>query len=69
MDKVVEIAEYRRKRQPAAERPQTAMPAAGSHYVCLRCETNEFRLYSTGAVHCAHCGALMRNLLIGAPPK
>ncbi len=34
---------------------------------CLRCEHEEFRLYSTGTIHCAKCGALIRN--INVAPK
>jgi len=36
---------------------------------------DEFRLYASAMVHCAHCGALMRNLLVSgakadeAPPQ
>lgn len=35
------------------------------HYFCMRCDADNFRLYSGGAVHCAQCGSLMQNLLIG----
>jgi DNA-directed RNA polymerase subunit RPC12/RpoP len=47
-----------------------AIPASETdpHYVCLRCERGEFRLYSSGLVHCAQCGSLMRNLLVRAVP-
>ena len=64
MDNIVRLADYRKQRAPA----KRAMPASETdpHYVCLRCETGEFRLYSTGMVHCAQCGSLMRNLLVRA---
>src|SRR5258708_7078328 len=64
MDNVVSLADYRKQRQPA----KRAIPASETdpHYVCLRCETGEFRLYSSGMVHCAQCGSLMRNLLVRA---
>ena len=59
-DNVVRLAEYRkRRRQDASPRPQ---PAGGAQYYCLRCDADEFRLYASGNVHCARCGALMRNL-------
>ena len=34
--------------------------------VCIlpREYADEFRLYASGSVHCAHCGALMRNLAL-----
>jgi ribosomal protein L37AE/L43A len=64
MENIVRLAEYRKRRQ--AQRP--AAPAAsadtGSQYFCTRCDGGEFRLTALGMVHCAHCGALMRNLLV-----
>jgi transcription elongation factor Elf1 len=60
-DNVVRLAEYRkRRRQAAARRPEPAN--WGAQYYCLRCDADEFRLHASGNVHCAHCGALMRNL-------
>jgi transcription elongation factor Elf1 len=60
-DNVVRMAEYRKRhRQAAAPRPKPA--GWGAQYYCLRCDADEFRLYASGNVHCAHCGALMRNL-------
>ena len=59
---VVRLAEYRKRRRQAAA-PRRALPASwGAQYYCLRCDADEFRLYASGSVHCAHCGALMRNL-------
>lgn len=61
-DNVVRLAEYRKRRRPiASPRPQAAF---GAQYYCLRCDADEFRLYASGNVHCARCGALMRNLLL-----
>lgn len=60
-DNVVRLAEYRKRRRQAA--PPPARPLSwGAKYYCLRCDADEFRLYASGSVHCAHCGALMRNL-------
>jgi len=48
---------------------------AGAQYYCPRCDGDDFRLYASGMVHCAHCGALMRNLAVSstkteeAPPQ
>jgi len=66
MENIVRLADYRRRR--AGRGPQRA-PAqdSGAQYYCLRCDADEFRLYASGMVHCAHCGALMRNLLVCGP--
>jgi ribosomal protein L37AE/L43A len=58
---VVRLAEYRKRRQAAQQaRPQDW----GPQYYCLRCDGDEFKLYASGVVHCAHCGSMMRNLLV-----
>ena len=59
-ENIVRLAEYRKRRE--ARRPA---PAAGARYFCTRCDSGEFRLSAMGMVHCAHCSALMRNLLVG----
>ena len=64
-DNVVRLAEYRKRRKPAA--PQRAVAQDwGPQYYCLRCDGDEFKLYASGVVHCAHCGSMMRNLLINS---
>jgi len=65
---IVRLAEHRRRSKPA-ERALVARET-GAYYFCLRCETDRFRLYATGMIHCAQCGALMRNLLVNpsSPP-
>ena len=67
MENIVRLAEYRSKRRKPPKR--AAQPAAhplevGAQYFCTRCDSDEFKLSATGMVHCAHCSALMRNLLI-----
>ncbi|OGA41788.1 MAG: hypothetical protein A3G28_04760 [Betaproteobacteria bacterium RIFCSPLOWO2_12_FULL_68_19] len=62
MENVVRLAAYRRRRKGAG--PAPALPADGPRYYCTRCDADEFRLAECGAVHCAHCGALMRNLSV-----
>ena len=59
---VIRLAEYRRRRQSL--RPGTAAHDCGPQYYCLRCDGDEFKLYASGMVHCAHCGSMMRNLLV-----
>jgi ribosomal protein L37AE/L43A len=62
MENVVRLADARRRKQLAQRAAQSSDPAA--QYFCLRCENEEFRLYSSGMVHCAKCGALIRNILV-----
>ena len=67
MENIVRLAEYRkRKKRPAAP---VHNPDCGSQYFCTRCDGSEFKLSALGMVHCAHCGALMRNLLVSPSPS
>ena len=70
MENIVRLAEYRKRRKPA----RGAVPApevlpTGAQYFCTRCDADEFKLSAAGMVHCAHCGALMRNLAVSVPPQ
>lgn len=65
MENIVRLAEYRKRRKPA--RPPASEP--GAQYFCTRCDSGDFRLSAAGMVHCAHCGALMRNLLVSPSPS
>jgi hypothetical protein len=59
MENIVRLAEYRQRRKQARK------PAdLGAQYFCTRCDSDEFRLSAAGMVHCAHCGAVMRNLVV-----
>jgi tRNA(Ile2) C34 agmatinyltransferase TiaS len=69
MENIVRLADYRKHRKPACPAPPGAQPSAGAQYFCTRCDADEFRLSPLGAVHCAHCGALMRNLLVSPSPS
>ena len=60
---VIRLAEYRSKRRRRVLRV-AALQDWGPQYYCLRCDGDEFKLYASGIVHCAHCGSLMRNLLV-----
>lgn len=62
-DNVVRLAEYRNRRKAAAPQ-KTPVQDWGPQYYCLRCDGDEFKLYASGVVHCAHCGSMMRNLLV-----
>ena len=68
MASIVRLAEYRRRRTaPRRAAPQVAHNAASEpRYCCTRCDADEFRMTAAGMVHCAHCGAWMRNLLVNA---
>jgi ribosomal protein L37AE/L43A len=61
-ENIVRLAEYRKRRKPAQR--AVAPGESGAQYFCTRCDADEFKLSAAGMVHCAHCGALMRNLLV-----
>jgi ribosomal protein L37AE/L43A len=67
MENIVRLAEYRSRRKAARARHPNLAPDLGAQYFCTRCDSDEFKLAAAGMVHCAHCGALMRNLLVGTP--
>jgi ribosomal protein L37AE/L43A len=69
MENIVRLAEYRSRRRKAAARRAAPAPEAGAQYFCTRCDSDEFRLSAAGMVHCAHCGALMRNIAVAAPSE
>jgi ribosomal protein L37AE/L43A len=62
MENIVRLAEYRKRRKPA--RRACAPAELTAQYFCTRCDADEFKLSAAGMVHCGHCGALMRNLLV-----
>jgi ribosomal protein L37AE/L43A len=65
MENIVRLAEYRKRRKP----PRRPSGEPRAQYYCTRCDSGEFRLSAAGMVHCAHCGALMRNLAVSASPQ
>jgi ribosomal protein L37AE/L43A len=70
MKNIVRLAEYRKRRKPARSAvPAPEVLSAGAQYFCTRCDADEFKLSAAGMVHCAHCGALMRNLLVSSSPS
>jgi hypothetical protein len=60
MGQIVELSAYRKPRPARRTGPSASPP----HYFCLRCDTDHFKLFPGGTIHCAHCGALMRNLTL-----
>lgn len=36
-------------------------------YFCLACDTDHFKIYADGTVHCASCGSLIRNVTTTQP--
>ncbi len=66
MATIVNLSDYRDERKAGQRAP--AAPQAGikpgPHYFCTRCESDRFKLFSSGMVHCAQCGALMRNITV-----
>ena len=67
MENIVRLAEYRKRRKPAKRASAPAEVTA--QYFCTRCDADEFKLSAAGMVHCGHCGALMRNLLVTPSPS
>jgi DNA-directed RNA polymerase subunit RPC12/RpoP len=67
VENVVRLAEFRRKKASAQRAAASQEP--GSQYFCLRCEAEEFRLYASGTIHCAKCGALIRNIHVDSSPR
>jgi ribosomal protein L37AE/L43A len=61
MNNIVRLSEYRARRK----RKEPATPDAGPHYYCERCESDQFKLYSSSLIHCAHCGVQIGNLSVG----
>jgi hypothetical protein len=57
MENIVRLDDYRKTRKPG--RPK--VPDA-PRFFCLSCDTDQFKLYASGSVHCASCGALIRNI-------
>ncbi|HEX5611067.1 MAG TPA: hypothetical protein VFX67_00320 [Burkholderiales bacterium] len=39
-------------------------PASGATYYCTRCGAERFVLAASGMIHCAPCGAWMRNITV-----
>jgi hypothetical protein len=60
MENIVRLDDYRKARKAA--RPAKAPEAP--RFFCLSCDTDHFKLYAAGSVHCASCGALIRNIEI-----
>jgi hypothetical protein len=59
MENVVRLDDYRKARKPARREPR---PPEAPRFFCMSCDTDEFKLYASGTVHCANCGALIRNI-------
>ena len=66
MEKVVRLADYRRRRELREARFHAGDSVP--HYYCQRCDTDQFKLYATGAVHCGRCAALIRNIVVKLSP-
>lgn len=67
MATIVNLEDYRKPRKPAAGAPGRFEGVP--HYYCQRCDTDHFKLFATGEIHCAHCGALMRNINVNGSPS
>jgi hypothetical protein len=63
MENILRLDDYRKTRK-AARAPNA--PDA-PRFFCLSCDTDHFKLYASGSVHCAGCGALIRNIGVSDP--
>ena len=67
MQNIVRLDEYRKQHRSGPAR--TPAPEA-PRYFCLSCDTDHFKLYAAGTVHCAACGSLIRNVqVLGTPDR
>jgi hypothetical protein len=66
MHNIVLLDDYRKQRKGA--RADAQAPDA-PRYFCLTCDTDQFKLYASGTVHCARCAALIRNVQIFGSPE
>ena len=57
-ENIVRLDDYRKPPKPT-RRPA---PPDGPRFFCLSCDTDQFKLYASGSVHCAGCGALIRSI-------
>lgn len=76
MGQLFSIDDYRARREQAQrekEQHEKLSEGAGLDgrptYYCMSCGHDEFCLYPSGAVHCAHCSALMDNLAVSGPGR
>lgn len=58
MENILRLDDYRKTRR----RGRPANTPDAPRFFCLSCDTDQFKLYATGSVHCAACGALIRNI-------
>jgi hypothetical protein len=58
MENIVRLDDYRKARK----RPRVPKAPDAPRFFCLSCDTDQFKLYASGSVHCASCGALIRNI-------
>jgi hypothetical protein len=73
MGQLVSLGDYRRQAQGRNKRKEESLSEgagldARPTYYCMGCGHDEFSLYPGGAVHCAHCSALMDNLGVVTRP-
>ena len=58
MENIVRLDDFRKPRKTA----RTHRAPDAPRFFCLSCDTDQFKLYASGSVHCASCGALIRNI-------
>jgi hypothetical protein len=66
MARVLNLDDFRARTRRVPRNPASGVPESAV-YFCNRCAAEQFTLSPRGAVHCAHCGALMRNISVTNP--
>jgi ribosomal protein L37AE/L43A len=71
MAHIVDLSQYRKARKAPPRRDIAPVSAykPEPHFFCQRCESEQFKLFSSGEVHCDNCGARMRNLSVSDTPS
>lgn len=71
MGQLFSIDDYRKRREEElqARKQEGAGLDGRPTYYCTSCGCEEFYLYPSGTVHCAHCSAFMDNLAVLGPGR
>lgn len=48
---------------------KAAVHVEAPHYFCMKCNGEKFKVFASGQVDCAACGARMNNIFVGVKPE